>query len=398
LISTKKQSDRRNLSVAQFCSVFQQLLKLIPRAEFDQMVNRHAAERHARGFASWDQLVAMLFCQLGGAQSLREICDGLASMEGRMRHLGIDSPKRSTLAYANEHRPWQLFESIFQSLLGRVRGGLNLGHRFRFKNPLLSMDGSVIDLCLASFDWASYKRRKGAVKLHMLLDHAGLLPAFCVITNGKVHEINIARGLSFAPGTIVVFDRGYVDYEWFRRLTTEKVWFVTRLRESARYRVVEELPITRAHILADQIIELQKAPRYDFEPLRLRRVVVRLEDGTSMEFFTNNFRLAASTIAEIYRDRWQIESFFKTIKQNLRVKTFVGTSANAVRIQIWAALIAILILKYLQLSARRGWSMSHLIALIRMHLFSYRDLWKWLEDPFDVPTPEPSPQLALELG
>lgn len=384
--------------MAQFCSVFQQLLKLIPRAEFDQMVNRHAAERHARGFASWDQLVAMLFCQLGRAQSLREICDGLASMEGRTRHLGIDSPKRSTLAYANEHRPWQLFESVFQSLLARVRGGLNLGHRFRFKNPLLSIDGTVIDLCLAAFDWASYKRRKGAVKLHMLLDHAGLLPAFCVITTGKVHEINIARDLSFAPGTIVVFDRGYVDYEWFRRLTTEKVWFVTRLRESARYRVVQELPITRAHILADQIIDLQKAPRYHFEPLRLRRVVVRLEDGTSMEFFTNNFRLAASTIAEIYRDRWQIESFFKTIKQNLRVKTFVGTSANAVRIQIWAALIAILILKYLQLSARRGWSMSHLVALIRMHLFSYRDLWRWLEDPFDAPIIEPSAQLALEFG
>jgi hypothetical protein len=397
LISTKKQPDRRNLSVAQFCSVFQQLLKLIPRGEFDQMVNRHAAERHARGFASWDQLVAMLFCQLGRAQSLREICDGLASMEGRTRHLGIDSPKRSTLAYANEHRPWQLFESVFHGLLGRVRSGLNLGHRFRFKNPLLSMDASVIDLCLASFDWASYKRRKGAVKLHMLLDHAGLLPAFCVITNGKVHEISIARGLSFAPGTIVVFDRGYVDYEWFRRLSTDKVWFVTRLRESARYRVVEELPVTRAHILADQIIDLQKAPRYHFEPLRLRRVVVRLEDGTSMEFFTNNFRLAASTIAEIYRDRWQIESFFKTIKQNLRVKTFVGTSANAVRIQIWAALIVILILKYLQLSARRNWSMSHLVALIRMHLFSYRNLWKWLEQPFDPPIAKPSPQLALEL-
>ncbi len=382
----------------QFCSVFQQLLKLFPRTEFDALVAKHSAERHARGFSSWDQYVAMLFCQLGRAQSLREICDGLASMEGKTRHLGIEAPKRSTLAYANGHRPWQLFESVFNGLLGRVRSGLNLGHRFRFKNPLLSMDASVIELCLASFDWAAYKRRKGAVKLHMLLDHVGLLPAFCLITEGKVHEINIARGLSFAPGTIVVFDRGYVDYEWFGRLSNEKVWFVTRLRDNARYRVVEQLPITRSHILSDDLIELEKAPAYAFEPLRLRRVVIQLEEGTSMQFFTNNFGLAAATIAEIYRDRWEIESFFKTIKQNLRIKTFVGTSANAVRTQIWSALIAILILKFLQLSSRRNWSLSHLVALIRMHLFSYRDLWKWLEDPFDTPPPLPPDQLALQLG
>ena len=383
--------------MSQFCSVYQQLLKLFPRSEFDGLVRKHSAERHARGFSSWDQHVAMLFCQLGRAQSLREICDGLASMEGKTRHLGIEPAKRSTLAYANEHRPWQLYESVFAGLLAHVRGSLNLGHRFKFKNPLLSMDASVIDLCLASFDWASYKRRKGAVKLHMLLDHAGLLPKFCILTEGKVHEINIARELRFTAGTIVVFDRGYVDYEWFRQLTNDKVWFVTRLRDNAQYRVVDELPLTRPHILSDQMIELEKSREYNFEPLRLRRVEIQLEDRT-MEFFTNNFRLAAATIAEIYRDRWQIESFFKTIKQNLRIKTFVGTSANAVRTQLWSALIAILILKFLQLSARRNWSMSHLVALIRMHLFSYRDLWKWLDHPFESPPELPTPQLALQLG
>ena len=384
--------------MTQFCSVFQQLLKLFPRSEFDGLVKKHSAERHARGFSSWDQFVAMEFCQLGRAQSLREICDGLASMEGKTRHLGIDTPKRSTLAYANEHRPWQLFESVFNNLLGRVRSSLNLGHRFRFKNPLMSMDASVIDLCLNTFDWASYKRRKGAIKLHMLLDHVGLLPVFCVITDGKVHEINIARGLSFAPGTIVVFDRGYVDYDWFRHLTNEKVWFVTRLRENAQYEVVEELATTRPHVISDQVIELKKASKYGFEPLRLRRVVIQLPGEETMEFFTNNFRLAAATIAEIYRDRWQIESFFKTIKQNLRIKTFVGTSANAVRTQIWSAMIAILILKFLQLSSSRNWSLSHLVALIRMHLFSYHDLWKWLDDPFDTSPPAAAPQLTLQFG
>jgi hypothetical protein len=384
--------------VTTFCSVFQQILQLFPRSEFEALVAEYGAERHARGFSSWDQFVGMLFCQLGRAQSLREICDGLASMEGKVRHLGIDAPKRSTLAYANEHRPWQLFQAVFGRLLDRLRGSTELHHRFRFKNPLISMDGSVVDLCLSAFDWAHYKRQKGAVKLHMLLDHAGLLPMYCLITDGKVHEINIARGLRFTPGTIVVFDRGYVDYEWFRRLSAQKVWFVTRLRDNARYTVVEQRPITRSHVLADQIITLQKHPRYKFEPLRLRRIVVQLDDDTTMEFFTNNFHLAAATIAEIYHDRWEIESFFRVIKQNLKIKTFVGTTANAVRTQIWSALIAILVLKYLQLTTRRNWSMSHLVALLRMHLFAYRDLWSWLEDPFHLPTPESPPQLILQFG
>ena len=381
-----------------FCSVFGQILQLFPRGEFEALVRQYEADRHARGFSSWDQFVAMLFCQLGHAKSLREICDGLASIEGKMRHLGIDAPKRSTLAYANEHRPWQLYQAVFSALLARLRGSTDLKHRFRFKNPLLSMDGTVIDLCLSAFDWARYKQRKGAVKLHMLLDHAGLLPTYCLITDGKVHEINIARSLRFTPGTIIVFDRGYVDYEWFRSLSEQKVWFVTRLRDTARYRVMEHRAVTRPHVLADQRIELEKDARYHFEPLALRRVEIRLEDGHAMEFFTNNFHLAAATIADIYRERWQIESFFRVIKQNLRIKTFVGTSSNALRTQIWSALIAILILKYLQLSPSRSWSMSHLLALVRMHLFSYRDLWAWLEDPFATTDPNPPPQLAIQFG
>lgn len=384
--------------MALFCSVFRQILQLFPRREFDGLVREYQADRHARGFASWDQFVAMLFCQFGQAKSLREICDGLASLEGKMRHLGIDAPKRSTLAYANEHRPWQLYQALFSTLLTRLRGSRELKHRFRFKNPLLSMDGTVIDLCLSAFDWARYKQRKGAVKLHMLLDHAGLLPTYCLITDGKVHEINIARSLHFTPGTIIVFDRGYVDYEWFRSLSQQKVWFVTRLRETAKYRVVQDRAVARSHVLVDQEIELVKDARYHFDPLRLRRVEIQLDDGRSMEFFTNNFQLAAATIAEIYRDRWQIESFFRTIKQNLRIKTFVGTSGNALRTQIWSALIAILILKYLQLTAARNWSMSHLLALVRMHLFSYRDLWAWLDNPFAAADPDPPPQMAIQFG
>jgi hypothetical protein len=381
-----------------FCSVFQQILKLFPRADFAEMVQRHRAERHARGFSSWQQFVAMLFCHLGRAQSLREICDGLRSIDGKLRHLGIASPKRSTLAYANEHRPWQLFESVFHRVLSTIRGDLGEKHRFRFKNPLLSLDSTLIELCIEVFDWAKYKTQKGAIKLHMLLDHAGHLPTFCDLTDGSVHDIQVARRLHLPRGTIIVFDRGYVDYEWFRSLTQRGVWFVTRLRRNINFEVVERR-LVRGNVLTDEVIDLKKHRTYAFTPLRLRHVVAVIDDdGTIMEFFTNNLHLAASTIAAIYKQRWQIETFFKALKQNLRIKSFIGTSANAVAIQVWTALIAILILKYMQLKARRGWSLSHLTALLRMHLFSYRDLWAWLDDPFASSDLHPNGQLGFEFG
>jgi len=384
--------------LAIFCSVFQQILKLFPRAEFAQLIREHRAERHARGFSSWQQFVSMLFCQLGRAQSLREICDGLRSIDGKLRHLGIDSPKRSTLAYANEHRPWQLFEAVFHRLLTAIRADVLPQHRFRFKNPLVSLDSTIIELCIEVFDWARYKQQKGAIKLHMLLDHAGHLPMFCDLTDGSVHDIQVARRLRLPAGTIMVFDRGYVDYEWFRQLSARGIWFVTRLRRKINFAVIKDQRVAGS-ILVDQIIDLHKHRTYGFAPLRMRRVVAVIDDsGTTMEFFTNNQRLAARTIAAIYKQRWQIETFFKAIKQNLRIKTFVGTSANAVATQVWTALIAILILKFLQLKARRGWSLSHLVALLRLHLFSYRDLWAWLDDPFANIEHESPPQLGLQFG
>jgi transposase len=289
-----------------------------------------------------------------------------------------------------------MFEALFHRLLSRIQTDIGASHKFRFKNRLLSMDGTVIELCAASFDWAHYKRLKGAVKLHMILDHAGHLPVFCRITEGNVHEIQVARTLEFAAGTIVVFDRGYVDYEWFRSMSQRKVWFVTRLRDNINYSVLEQRLFSGPRVRSDEVILLEKHRTYGFEPLRLRRVVVASDEG-DFEIFTNNFTLAASTVGEIYRQRWQIENFFRAIKQNLRIKTFVGTSANALKIQIWSALIAILILKYLQLRARCGWSLSRLVALIRMHLFTYRDLWTWLDNPFHPPD-DPIPQITLNLG
>jgi hypothetical protein len=383
-------------------SIFSQLLQFFPRLEFQSLVREHKAERHARGFTCWQQFVAMLFCQLAYAQSLREICGGLAALEGKLRHLGIsDCPKATTLSYANAHRPWELYRAVFERTLARCRdeAALRTQRKFRFKHKLLSLDSSMVELCAEVFDWARYKKTKGALKLHLVLDHDGYLPCYAVITEGKRADIQEARKISFEPGAMIVFDRGYPDYDWWLDLTRAHVDFVTRLKDSASYGIVESRPVPEgSHILRDEVILLTSQQEIGPEAL-LRRVEVWVEDKQeTMVFVTNNLRLAARTIARIYKERWAIELFFKALKQGLKIKTFVGTSENAVQIQIWAALIAILILKYLQLKSTFGWSLSNLIAILRQQLFVPRDLWTWLNDPYQAPPPlVPAEQLALAL-
>ncbi len=383
--------------MTRFCSIFSQLLQLFPRSDFQRAVVANKGERHARGFTCWGQFVAMLFCQLGRAHSLREICGGLASCEGKLAHLGITGPKRSTLAYANEHRPWQLYEQVFYQLLERCRGVAGR-KKFRFKNKLVSLDATVIGLCAGMFEWAAFRRTKGAVNLHFTLDHDGYLPTALVITEGKRHELTVARRQTFVPGTILILDRGYLDFTWFHQLTTTGVFFVTRMKHNTAYEVVQRHPVPeRGGVVADEWIALRTPlAQARYEPGQpLRRVEVELPDGEHLVFLTNHLGLGPTTIARIYKDRWQIELFFKALKQNLRVKTFVGTSANALHVQIWTALIALLVLKYLQMTATFGWSLSNLVALLRMNLFAYRDLWTWLNDPFTaLPLP---PQPAQEV-
>ena len=373
------------------CSIFSQVLRLFSRGEFEKAVKEHKAERHARGFTSWGQFMAMLFCQLGRAHSLREICGGLACCEGQLKHLGVPlAPKKSTLAYANEHRPWQLYQTVFEQTLSKCRelvasqGGRK---KFRFKNKLMSLDGSIIDLSVSMFDWAKFRQTKGAIKLHLLLDHDGYLPSFGVVTEGKTSEIKVARTLRFDSGTILAIDRGYVDYEWFRELTQEEVYFVTRMKEKAVYEVKAELEVPQGrNVVSDQIICFPRLAREGEEPVLFRRVEIWEEEKQeSIVFLTNLLEFGATTIAAIFKDRWQVELFFKALKQTLKVKTFVGTSANAVKTQVWTALIAMLVLKYLQLKSKFSWSLSNLAALLRQQLFFYRDLYVWLDDPFQAP-------------
>lgn len=383
-------------------SIFSQLLQFFPRLEFEASVRKHQGERHARGFSCWQQFVAMMFCQLAYAQSLREICGGLAALEGKLRHLGVmECPKATTLSYANAHRPWQLYQTLFQQTLARCQAeaALRTKRKFRFKHKLLSIDSTLIELCAETFDWAHYKRSKGALKLHLVLDHDGCLPCYAVLTDGKRGDIQEARQMQFAPGTLVVFDRGYSDYDWWLQLTRARVHFVTRLKDDALYGVVESRAVPAdSDILRDEVILLTRQQEIGPEA-RLRRIEVWVEEKQeTIVFVTNNLKLAARTIARIFRERWQIELFFKALKQGLKVKTFVGTTENAVQIQIWTALIAMLVLKYLQMKSTFGWSLSNLVALLRQQLSVYRDLWAWLNNPYQAPPPlVPAEQLPLGL-
>jgi hypothetical protein len=381
-------------------SCFSQVLKLVDRNDFELAVTQQGAEKGAKGFSCWDQFVAMEFCQLGAANSLREIHGGLATAMGKLIHLGLNkAPAHSTLAYANEHRPWQLYETVFKDVLGRCRRLADTkGRNFRFKNPLRSLDSSVIDLCLKVFDWARFRRAKGAIKLHLQLDHQGYLPCWAMVTEGKTHDVKVAQGLSFEPGTIVAMDRGYVDFVMFARWTKSGVFFVTRAKQNMDYEVLETREVaSRGNVLRDEIIGLTGPISKQKYPEKLRRIVIWDEENKrEIVLLTNIFQFAASTIASIYKERWQIELFFKAIKQNLKIKTFVGTTENAVKTQIWTALIAMLLLKFLQLKSTWAWSLSNLAAMLRFNLLTYRNLWAWLDSPYQVPVVEPaSEQLYL---
>lgn len=383
-------------------SIFAQVLSLINRRKFSLAVSELEAEKGAKGFRCWQQLVCMLFCHLASADSLREICGGLASSIGKMIHLGINrTPKRSTLSYANNHRPWQLFENVFYQLLSEADTlAAKQKRRFRFKNPLVSIDSSTIDLCLSMYDWAKFRRAKGAVKLHLMLNHQGYLPSWALITTGKVHDVKVAQKLEFAPGTVVVMDRAYVDYEMFDKWTDNDVWFVTRAKDNMDYRVVKnrDLP-SRGNVISDQEILLTGYYSRQKLKYRLRRIVVwDKENEREIVLLTNHMEFAASTIGRIYKERWQIELFFKAIKQNLNIKTFVGTSENAVKIQIWTALISILLLKILQIRSKIGWSLSNLSAMLRFNLLSYRQLWVWLDKPYQNPALAPPDGQLLLFG
>ena len=384
--------------MVQVASLFSQLLREFPRAEFEQLVRKHRAERHAKGFQCWTQFVSMVFCQLARTDSLREICNGLSCCLGKLVHLGVEkAPNKSTLAYANEHRPAALFEDLFWSALSRFREHSGVGTRkgkFRFRNKLLSLDSTTITLCLTLFPWAKFRRAKGGVKAHVLLDHDDYMPSFIHLTEGRQHDVKVAQRLALPAGSIVAMDRGYNDYRLFGDWTVKGVFFVTRLKDNAAYRVVERRPVPEnRNIRSDEIIVLMTAGAQKKCPYPLRRVVVWDRDNErEIVLLTNHLDFGATTVSAIYKDRWEIELFFKALKQNLKVKTFVGTTENALWIQIWTALIALLLLRWLHHLSKAAWSLSNLASMVRLNLFTYRPLRDWLDRPFQTPPLPPEPQ------
>jgi Domain of unknown function (DUF4372)/Transposase DDE domain len=389
--------------MVQAMSLFNQLLQHFPKLEFAALVKKHNAERAAKGFSCRTQMVAMLFCQLAHADSLREICNGLACCLGKLVHLGIDvAPNKSTLSYANKHRPAKLYEELFYTALARFRDQKGLGARkqkFRFKNKLLSLDSTTISLCLEMFPWAKFRQAKGGVKAHVLLDHDDYLPSYVLITEARCSDVKMADSFPINPGSIVTMDRGYSDYALFARWTEQKIFFVTRLKDNARYEVIggAAVPANR-NILRDDLIQFTADQAQKDCPFPLRRVVVWDTAGNrEIVLLTNLLEFGSTTIAAIYKDRWEIELFFKALKQNLKVKSFVGTSENALRIQIRTALIAILLLKWVHHLSKAKWSLSNLASMLRLNLFTYRDLSAWLDNPFGTPPILPE-SLQLNLG
>ena len=370
-------------------TVFSQLLKLVSRHEFETLAKQHHQGRKLRRMTRWSQFVALSLAQLSGRSSLRDVVTNLSAQTRKLYHLGLMQVSRSSLARVNEQQSYKLYEGLFHKLLVRCQG-LAPGHGFRFKNALYSVDASTIDLCLSIFPWAKFRTTKGAIKLHVGLDHGGHLPSFIRITDGKVHDVTVGRLLTLPKHSIVVFDRGYTDYAWYNQLNSKEIYFVTRQKRNARYRVTERRPVaTNRGLTCDQTVHIT-GTKAQHCPIPLRRIGYR-DPQTKKHycFLTNNFHLAAKTIADIYKARWQIELFFKWIKQNLKIKTFLGTSKNAVMTQIWIAMCVYLLLAYLKFASTLGHSFQQILRLLQLNLFERRDLLQLLRG--DPPEPLVSP-------
>ena len=362
-------------------TILLQLLQLINKHDFKRIENNgFKPKRKYRSFNRWDQFVTMFFAQISGRDSLRNIVEHFKFQSRKLYHLGINMVKRSTLSDANKNRSADFFQSLFEHQYLKLKAILPDKKKFKFKNNLYLLDSTTIDLCLTLFPWAKFRKTKAGVKMHTLLDHQGDIPCFVKITSANISDIRIAKTLNLCPDSIVTMDRGYVDYKWFDKLTKRKIFFVSRLKSNAGYRMIRRNKCLKSKgITSDQIVEFT-GTKFKKDKITLRRIGYR-DPGTGKhyKFITNNFNLSAKTIADIYKERWQIELFFKWIKQNLKIKSFLGNSKNAILTQIWTALIVMLLLMFLKIKAKLGNSLSKLLQLMQLNLFEKRSIWMLYE-------------------
>lgn len=391
ILQNKNPSHMTNINL------FSQIISKLDRNSFKSLVRKRETDKHQKGYNSWTHLVSMLFCQFAKSQSVRDISNGLKSATGNLNHLGIQrAPSKSTISYQNKKRDWHLFQDYYYMLLSQLGQQSNMRQtKFRIKSKIFLLDSSTISLCLSLFDWAKYKTTKGAVKMHTLLDYDGNLPAYVNITDGKTADNKGAYDIPLLANSVIVADRYYNDFSLLNVWDSSSVHFVVRHKDSLKFKTIKEkeLPNNRhQHILKDEVIELTGSLTKNKYPKRLRRVVIWNDENQQViELITNQMSWTANTISELYKSRWQIEIFFREIKQLLHIKSFIGTSKNAVMIQIWTALITILVLKYLKAIAKYGWRLSNLVAFIRLNLFVKIELQKWLDEPFEKP-----PELAQD--
>lgn len=376
-------------------NLFSQIISKLDRNIFSKLVKKYQTDKHEKRYNSWSHLVAMLFCQFAKSQSVRDISNGLRSATGNLNHLGVQkAPSKSSVSYQNKNRSWELFRDYYYQLLGRLGQQARFKQiKFRIKSKIFLLDATTISLCLSIFDWAKYKTAKGAIKMHTLLDFDGNLPAYVNITDGKTADNKGAYDIPLLKGSVIVADRFYNDFSLLNIWDSNGIYFVIRHKENLQYNVIKEneLPEKRhQHILKDEIIELKNKSSKEKYPKMLRRVAIWDDVNKQViELITNQITWTANTIGELYKSRWEVEIFFRDIKQLLHIKSFIGTSENAVLIQIWTALITILLLKVLKAMAKYNWHLSNLVAFIRLNLFVKINLQLWLDNPFEEKNSSP---------
>jgi len=353
--------------MSHYTTILNEVSNLLPRHEFEKLVKQHESNRYVKKFTSWNQLITMIYAQASGKQSLRDIQQALEVNSNRLYHLGLPPIKRSTLSDANRKRSYKIFEGLFYKLLSRCQD-VAPKHRFKFKNPLHSLDATTIDLCLSVFPWAKFRTAKGGIKLHYDLNHAGMIPEFLTITDAKHHEITVAKQFfTITPDSIYCMDKGYIDFDFLRQINDDHAFFVTRAKDNMNYRLIgQHSEANKKGVVADELVELKGYYTAQDYPKHLRLIhYIDWETAKEYVFLTNNMRLSALTIIQIYKARWQIEIFFKWIKQNLKIKTFLGASENAVMTQIWIAMCYYLILSFIKFQTNYKHSLFYLHRVIR---------------------------------
>jgi energy-coupling factor transporter ATP-binding protein EcfA2 len=349
--------------MANYSTVLNQLLHLIPRYNFEHIVKSCGADKYVKTLKCWNQFTALLYAQASGKTTLREIIQGIEINNTKLYHLGMPLVKRSTLAEANQNRSYEIYEKLFYKTVALCKS-VTPKHDFKFKNPLYTFDASTIDLCLSAYSWAKFRTTKGAFKIHCLYNHSGSIPDFIHMTDAKVADVTVAKTeLDIIPDSIYCFDKAYSCFELWANIDLQKGYFVSKLKRNIKYEITGQHTETlKKGILSDEIIRVGNK-KYKKKLRMIRHFDMEKDELTVL--ITNNFKLAPATIAKIYKSRWEIEIFFRWIKQELKIKSFLGTSKNAVMTQVWIAMIYYLLLSYIKYQSKYGNTLYYLHRIIK---------------------------------